>query len=68
MTVAQEQIKTLLGDKFDVVAEFSFVRKTYRELGMTDEEVIPEVAKRSEISVQEVKDIYAALDVYDKYF
>jgi hypothetical protein len=68
MTTAQNQIKTLLGDTFDVIAEFSFVRKTYRELGMTDEEVIPEIAERSEISVQEVKDIYAALDVYDKYF
>lgn len=68
MTVAQEQIKTLLGDKFDVIAEFSFVRKTYRELGMKDEEVIPEIAERSEVSVQDVKDIYAALDVYDKYF
>ena len=68
MTVAQEQIINVLGDKFYVISEFSALRKTYRQLGMKDEDVIPEIAERSDMSVQDVKDIYAALDVYDKYF
>lgn len=68
MTVAQQQIKTVLGDTFDVVVEFSFLRKKYRELGMKDEEVIPELAKSSDVSEEDVKQVYAALDVYDKYF
>jgi len=68
MTKAQEQIIDILGYKYYIISEFSALRKTYRELGMKDEDVIPEIAERSDMSVQDVKDIYAALDVYDKYF
>ena len=70
MTKAQEQIKTLLGEQFDTIKRLSKDIYLYSLLNndKVEDKYYVGVARKNNLRVKDVKQLFKAVDVYDKHF
>lgn len=70
MTKAQEQIKTLLGEQFDTIKRLSKDRYIYSLLNndKVEDKYYVGVARKHNLRVKDVKELFKAVDVYERHF
>lgn len=70
MTQAQTQIKTLLGDQFDTIQRLSKDRYIYGLLNgdKVEDKYYVGVARKHNLRVKDVKQLFKAVDVYERHF
>ena len=70
MTKAQEQIKTLLGEQFETIKRLSKDRYLYSLLNgdKVEDKYYVGVARKHNLRVKDVKELFKAVDVYERHF
>jgi hypothetical protein len=70
MTQAQTQIKTLLGEQFYTIQRLSKDRYLYSLLNndKVEDKYYVGVARKHNLRVKDVKELFKAVDVYDRHF
>jgi hypothetical protein len=65
MTIAQQQVKAILGNHFNTIVQLSDIKES---LGQSNDKISVVLSAVSGIPVHTVDKLLVAVDIYDKHF
>jgi len=71
LTLAQQQIKALLGDNFNNVRDLSTTRRRYASIMSSDvdfKEYYSAMSIKWNVPLSDIQTVFKSVDIYDKHF